>query len=298
MRISIIVPSYNQAAYLPATLASICAQDYADMEVLVFDGGSSDGSAEILRRWTAEAGGKPIRWVSQKDGGQADAINRGLRESTGDVLAYLNSDDVYYPGALAAVAASFRALPDCLALYGRAHHLNADGSVMEEYPTEPWDYERLFEKCYLCQPAVFWRRGVIERYGVFDDALHFALDYEYWLRVGRATPFHYLDGHFLAGSRVHGDTKTLSQRVPAHLEIARVMKKYASRPEHVLRWIKHLAHHKSHQTEWSDPTNPAGRQRFLAVMAARCLLYADELDVPVDDAFLAGLEADLESVSV
>ena len=298
MRISIIVPSYNQAGYLPATLESICQQDYPDIEVLVFDGGSNDGSVDILRGWTDRAGGRPIRWVSQKDGGQADAINLGLRMSTGDVLAYLNSDDVYYPGALAAVVAHFRAQPACPALYGRAHHLYADGSIMEEYPTEPWNYDRLLDTCFLCQPAVFWRREVLERFGVFDDTLRYALDYEYWLRAGRAAPFHYLENHFLAGSRLHEDTKTLSQRVAVHLELARMVKTYADTPGPVLRWIKHLAHHKAYETESPEPADFAGRQRFLAAMVTHCLLYADELDVPLDDAFLLGLEADLDAVGL
>ena len=218
MRISVVIPSYNQADYLAATLESVCAQDHPDIEVLVFDGGSTDGSVDILRQWTGTAGGAPVRWVSQRDGGQADAINQGLRASTGDVLAYLNSDDVYYPGALAAVAGHFGSRPDCLALYGRAHHLNADGSIMDKYPTEPWNYDRLLETCFLCQPAVFWRREVMARFGLFDDALRYALDYDYWLRVGRHVPFEYLPDHYLAGSRLHGDTKTLSQRVPVHLE--------------------------------------------------------------------------------
>lgn len=293
MRISVVIPSYNQAAYLPATLASVCAQDHPDIEVLVFDGGSTDGSVDILRKWTTPAGGKPIRWVSRKDGGQADAINLGLRESTGDVVAYLNSDDVYYPGALSAVAAHFQAQPDCLALYGRAHHLHADGSVMEEYPTEPWDYDRLLETCYLCQPAVFWRREVMERYGVFDDALRYALDYEYWLRVGRERPFHYLAERFLAGSRLHEDTKTLSQRTPVHHEVARTVLKYAARPEPVWRWIRHLAHHRAEQDESPDPADRAGRRRFVAAMVTHCLLYANEFGLPADNAFLAGLDADL-----
>lgn len=298
MRISVVIPSYNQAAYLPATLESVCSQDYPDVEVLVFDGGSTDGSAEILQGWDTRAGGHPIRWVSQKDGGQADAINQGLRACTGDVLAYLNSDDVYAPGALAAVAAHFQAQPGDLALYGKAHHLYADGSVMEKYPTEPWDYDRLLDTCFLCQPATFWRREVMERFGGFDDALRYALDYEYWLRVGREVPFHYLDTHFLAGSRLHEDTKTLSQRVPAHLELARAVKRYATRPEPVLRWIKHLAHHQGYRTESPDPADPAGRQRFLAAMVTHCLLSADQLDVPLTDDFLAGLESDLASVDL
>lgn len=296
MRISVVIPSYNQAAYLAATLESVCAQDHPDLEVFVFDGGSTDGSVDILRQWTARADGAPIRWVSQKDGGQADAINQGLRASTGDVLAYLNSDDVYYPGALSAVAAHFQARPDCLALYGRAHHLHADGSVMEDYPTEPWDYDRLLDTCFLCQPAVFWRREVVERFGVFDDTLKYALDYEYWLRIGRQVPFEYLDDQYLAGSRLHEETKTLGQRVPVHLELARAVKKYASRPEPVLRWIKHLAHHEGFREESEDAANPAGRQRFVVAMVAHCLLYANELEVPLTDAFLDGLEDDLASV--
>ena len=296
MRISVVIPSYNQAAYLAATLESVCAQDYPDIEVLVFDGGSTDGSVDILRQWTAPAGGAPIRWVSQKDGGQADAINQGLRACTGDVAAYLNSDDVYYPGALSAVAAHFQAHPGCLALYGRAHHLHADGSIMEEYPTKPWDYDRLLDTCFLCQPAVFWRREIMQRFGVFDDALHYGLDYEYWLRVGRIVPFDYLDNQYLAGSRLHEDTKTLSQRVPFHLELTKIVKKYSPRPEPVLRWIKHLAHHKGFQSESSDPANPAGRQRFVAAMVTHCLLYAHEMEVPLTDDFLDGLEDDLASV--
>ena len=298
MKISVVIPSYNQAAYLPETLGSVCSQIGPEVEVLVFDGGSTDGSVEILRDWKTPASGGPIRWVSGKDGGQTAAINLGLRASTGDVLAYLNSDDVYTPGALAAVAAHFAANPGCLALYGRARHLHADGSVMEDYPTEPWDYRRLLETCFLCQPAVFWRREIVERFGVFDDALRYAMDYEYWLRVGREVPFHYLDGHVLAGSRLHGDTKTLRDRVPAHLEMARVVQRYAQEPGPVLGWIKHLAHHRASLTESSDPADAGGRQRFLAAMVAHCLLYADKLDVPLSDGFLEGLEGHLEEARV
>ena len=298
MKITVVIPSYQQAAYLPATLASVCSQEDAEVEILVFDGGSTDGSVDILRGWPAPTDGKTLRWVSQKDDGQADAVNLGLRAGTGDVFAYLNSDDVYYPGALAAVAAHFRSHPDCLALYGRAHHLHADGSVMEDYPTEPWNYDRLLDTCFLCQPATFWRREVVARCGVFDDALRFALDYEYWLRVGRTVPFHYLDTHVLAGSRLHADTKTLSQRVLVHRELTRTVKKYAERPEPVLRWIKHLAHHQAGETESADPADPAGRRRFLAAMVKHCLLSADALDVPLTAGFLAGLEADLDAVGL
>lgn len=298
MKVSVVIPSYNQAAYLGATLESVCSQSYPEIEVLVFDGGSTDGSVEILRTWNARSSGTPIQWVSGKDGGQADAINRGLRASTGDILAYLNSDDVYYRGTLDTVTTYLRSHPECSGVYGRAHHLHADGSVMEEYPTEAWDYDRLLETCFLCQPAVFWRRATMERFGLFDDSLHYGMDYEYWLRVGRERPFDYLDLDFLAGSRLHEDTKTLSQRVPFHLELVRIIKKYSARPEPVLRWLKHLAHHKGYELASADPGNPQGRQRFVAAMVAHCLTYAHELDVPTTDAFLEGLERDLASVDL
>jgi hypothetical protein len=298
MKISIVIPSYNQAIYLPATLDSVCYQDYPDLEVLVYDGGSTDGSADILRDWTKPAGGQPIRWVSQRDHGQADAINRGMRECTGEIIAYLNSDDIYFPGALATAAAYFREHPDCLVLYGQAHHLKPDGSFLEVYPTEPWSYERLLETCFLCQPAVFWRREAVERFGYFDDSLNYALDYEYWLRIGRETPFHYLEGQFLAGSRVHADTKTLSQRVPTHLEIVPVIQRYAQSPAPVLQWIKHLAHHRAAQMECADRAYPELRRRFLAKMAVHCLIDARAHGVAPDESFLAALDADLISVDL
>ena len=238
MKFSIVIPSFQQAEFLRATLDSVLTQDHADREIIVRDGGSTDGSVDVLR----ELGlGGAIRWISEPDGGQAEAINRGLREATGEIHAYLNSDDVYYPGALRRVAEYFAAHPDCLLLYGQADHLNRDGSVMEPYPVESWDYTRLQTVCFLCQPAVFWRREIEERFGVFDPSLHFAMDYEYWLRVGKEIAFHHLEGPPLAGSRLHADTKTMSQRVPAHEEYLQVVLRHGGERPAVLKWLRAIA---------------------------------------------------------
>lgn len=295
MKISIVIPSYNQAAYLPATLDSVLGQDYPDCEVMVFDGGSTDGSVAIL-----ESYGDRVWWTSGRDHGQADAINRGLLRATGDVLAYLNSDDVYYRGALSAVAAHFTAHPASMVVYGDADHLHADGSVMEPYPTEPWDYERLLHNCYLCQPAVFWRREVMERFGIFDERLRYTMDYEYWLRVGRVIPFDHLSGTVLAGSRLHGETKTLSQRVPAHREMLQTVLRYADgRPAPVKRWLLHLAHlHAAEGADASPSANPAERRRFIRLLAARALLHAGELGIPLDEAILSQLDEHLRGVGI
>src|SRR5260370_7124598 len=178
MRLSVVIPSYNQAQFLRATLDSVLSQSCPDIEILVLDGGSSDDTVSIL-----ESYGEKIEWVSQKDGGEADAINQGLQRATGDILTYLNSDDVYLPDALKTITNHFEAHPECAALYGDAWHLHEDGSIMERYYTEGWSYPRLLDVCYLCQPAVFWRREVMELFGVFNDTLRYPPTSHSFLRL-------------------------------------------------------------------------------------------------------------------
>ncbi|OAI43296.1 hypothetical protein AYO41_02125 [Verrucomicrobia bacterium SCGC AG-212-E04] len=238
MKFSIVIPSYQQAEFLRATLDSVLTQDYPDREIIVRDGGSTDGSVEILRELGRDGG---FRWISEPDGGQAAAINLGLREATGEIHAYLNSDDVYNPGALRRVAEYFTAHPECLVVYGNADHLHRDGTLMEAYPVEPWDYVRLQSVCFLCQPAVFWRREVEEKFGLFDPTLHFSMDYDYWLRVGKEVAFHHLAGTALAGSRLHWDTKTMSQRVPAHREYLQVVMRHGGERRAVMKWLRNVA---------------------------------------------------------
>ncbi|MDD5348747.1 MAG: glycosyltransferase family 2 protein [Chthoniobacteraceae bacterium] len=234
MKISVVVPSYQQGRFIGQTLDSLLNQNYPDLEVLVFDGGSTDETVEVLQSY-----GDRIRAVSRKDHGQTDAINQGMRQASGEILAYLNSDDVYLPGTLERVARYFEDNPDALILYGQAYYLNADGSVMKRYASEPWSYRRLLDVCYICQPAVFWRREVMDRFGVFDDRLDLAMDYDYWLRVGRHVPFAYLEDAYLAGSRLHADTKTLSQCVKVNHEVLQVVMRYA--PEPPVAWLLSLA---------------------------------------------------------
>jgi glycosyltransferase involved in cell wall biosynthesis len=282
MKISVVVPSYNQAQYIQATLDSLLIQEYP-VEILVCDGGSTDDTVPIL-----ESYGDRISFVSGKDDGQADAINQGLQRATGDVLAYLNSDDIYYPGCLARVMQYFKKQPDCQALYGDAWHLHGDGSIMERYYTEKWSYPRLLEICYLCQPAVFWRRDVMERFGIFDGTLHYALDYDYWLRVGAQTEFHYLEGAYLAGSRLHQDTKTLKHRVKAHHEILEVVMRHS--PEPPYRWLMNLA------SVIVDADLRKNGQGIVDERTRRCLLIkavlenADFHRMPLHSDFLDGID--------
>jgi glycosyltransferase involved in cell wall biosynthesis len=224
MKISIVTPSFNQGQFIERTLQSVAGQSGAEIEHVVFDGGSSDNTVEVLKRFTP-----PVRWVSRNDGGQTDAVNQGIRATDGEVIGWLNSDDIYYPGAIARVVAFFEAHPDIDLVYGMADHIDLDDHAFEPYPTEPFNFERLKEFCFVCQPAMFFRRRAVEKYGLLDESLHYCMDYEYWLRLGKGgVRFAYLEEK-LAGSRLYAENKTLGARVEVHREINDMLRKTLGR---------------------------------------------------------------------
>jgi len=285
MKFSIIVPSYNQGAFIQRTLDSITTQKGVELEVLVFDGGSKDETVSILKQQPPM-----VQWISRPDRGQTDAINQGLYQATGDIIAYLNSDDVYYPGALQRVLEHFEANPGTEILYGNGDHIDAEDNLIEHYYNEPWSFDRLVDICYICQPAAFWRRSVIERFGYFDDQLHYAMDYDYWLRVGRHIDLHYLSGPALAGSRLYRDNKTMSQRVPVHKEILTVALRHAHRPPY--RWLKTLAHIYAAETISSE----IDRSAMVVTYVESVIRYADEFGIFLDARVCEELERDLGSI--
>jgi glycosyltransferase involved in cell wall biosynthesis len=225
LTVSVVTPSLDQGRFLGQTLQSVAAQDFPILEHQVIDGGSTDETLAVLR-----AAARPgLRWVSERDRGQAQAVNKGIARTTGDIIAWINSDDVYYPGALAAAAGFLAAHPEVDVVYGAADHIDAQGAVLSAYPTAEFDLRRLHEFCFLCQPATFFRRSCITRFGLLDERLHYCMDYEYWLRLGRSgARFAFLPVK-LAGSRLHPDTKTLGARVAVHREIIDMFRRMQGR---------------------------------------------------------------------
>jgi glycosyltransferase involved in cell wall biosynthesis len=221
-RLSVVTPSYGQGAFLEATIRSVLLQGYPNLEYVVIDGGSTDESVEIIRRYERWLAG----WVSEPDRGLSDAINKGFARSTGEILGWLNSDDVYEPNALGHVARHFRANPTCALLYGGGWEVDEDGRKIAHCDwIRPFDRRLFLTWNFILQPAAFWRRSLWEQVGELSISHDWAMDWEWLIRATAVVEPHYLPID-LASWRVRPEIKTRSGGWPRRAEIAAISRRY------------------------------------------------------------------------
>lgn len=218
--VSIITPSYNQGEFIKATIESVLNQDYPNIEYIVMDGGSNDTTVEILKSY-----GDRIRWVSEKDKGQADAVNKGIKQAKGKIIGWLNSDDTYLEGAVSKMVNYYREHPNTDMVYGEGWYTDKQGKITERYLTEKYNRNRLAEMCIICQPTAFFTKEFVEKVGMLDVEHQLSMDYELWMRMATYGKIAYIP-EYIATSRMYEENKTLSRRKEVYEETCKAVKKH------------------------------------------------------------------------
>ena len=210
-KISIITPSFNQGDFIEQTILSVLSQDYPNLEYLVMDGGSSDTTLTILKKYSGK-----VTWISEADKGQAHAINKGLRRASGSIVGYLNTDDVLLPGTLKKVADAFINDPQTVWVTGKCRIVDEENNEIRRPITVykntllgSHNFSLLLMTNYISQPATFWRREALESAGYLDENLRYVMDYEYWLRLYSRWPPVFIP-EYLAVFKIHRNSKTTS----------------------------------------------------------------------------------------
>ena len=235
--ISIVIPSYNQAAFLAETLESVVRQDYGRREIIVMDGGSTDGSVDIIRRYEAHLD----EWVSEPDEGQSDALIRGFSRSRGDIQCWLNSDDLMAPGALATVARLFAERRDMRALYGDAVWIDREGRRLRVQREMPFNrFIWLYTYNYIPCCSMFWRRSLYEEVGGIDVSFHLAMDSDLWAKFAERTRLHHVRRIF-SMMRFYPEQKTQAATLEERArEDARVISRFVADESPLVRKSKRV----------------------------------------------------------
>lgn len=240
--VTVVTPSYNQGEFIRETIESVLNQTYDNIEYIVMDGGSTDNTVEILKSY-----GNRIKWFSEKDGGQADAVNKGIRIAKGEIIGWLNSDDTYYPEAVEKAVEILKSHPDADMIYGEGDYIDRDSKVTGRYLTQMFDYQELAKQCPICQPAAFFTKEIVEKVGLLRADLQLCMDYELWMRIGAEGKILYTPD-VLATSRMYADNKTMSRRSEVYKECCREVKRHYGYVPH--RWLEGYANHEKMLHPW------------------------------------------------
>jgi glycosyltransferase involved in cell wall biosynthesis len=218
--VSIVTPSFNQGAFIGDTIESILAQDYAHIEHIVIDGGSTDDTIGVLQHYNEK-----ISWTSEPDRGQSDAINKGFLKARGEILTWLCADDVYERNTVSTVVSFFEEHPATSMVYGECLYIDAAGQIIGTYPGGQFDVTALLPFCFIPQPTAFIRKSVLDRVGFVDAELHFAMDLDLWARIAANGRVDFIPS-VLARYRLHDGTKTVSASGAVEREGIRVRERY------------------------------------------------------------------------
>jgi glycosyltransferase involved in cell wall biosynthesis len=229
--ISLITPTYNQAGYIEQTIESVISQNYPYLEYIVIDGGSTDGTLDILNKY-----GNKYFWMSEKDRGQSDALNKGMKIAKGDIIGFINSDDILAPQSLWKVGRFFLEHPEAYWLTGKCRTIDENGNEIRKLVTlykNIWVNTRsliaLKVMNYISQPATFWRRDVMENVGYFNETYHYSMEYDLWMRIGSKYSLFFLP-EYLASFRIHPSSKAGSSAKEPFDADLEIMKHYSHGP--------------------------------------------------------------------
>ena len=281
--LSVVMPTLNQSAFLETAVRSVLKQDYSNVELIVVDGLSTDGTLELLVGLQREYG-KRLRWVSQKDTGPAQAINTALGLAQGDIIGWLNSDDMYAQGAVRRAVNFLKKQKSAQLVYGLAEHIDARGSFLGRYPTKaPFTPASQFsDGCFICQPTVFMRRTALEEVGLLDESIKTAFDFELWLRFFKRYPKQIgIVRQVQAYSRLHAACLTQKERRQVALDAMAVLSRHFK--EVPLHWIWTHVDELCEQYPFGSDKRPLMQQIETFVADAKAYLTANQLKTLVGE---------------
>ena len=201
---AIVIPSLNQGKFLEETIQSVLNQDYPELEIFIIDGGSKDNSVEVIKKYESRITG----WVSEKDSGQSEAINKGFERCTGEIVTWLCSDDLYTPGTLKMVNEVFNSLPPTVGvIHGNSEIFQGNSVINYDKGYGNWNLERQLAGMTFPQPSAFFRKSVLDKVGLLDERYHFGMDYDLFARMRMISSFHYVD-FFFSRYRLHNESKS------------------------------------------------------------------------------------------
>ena len=220
-KISIITPSFNQGQFLEASIRSVLEQDYPNIEYIIVDGGSKDNSVDIIKKYQ----GHLTWWVSEKDKGHADALNKGFARARGEILAWLNSDDIYFPHAVSEAVAVLQSHPEVGMVYGDADLIDDAGETVGKFASKQTGYRQMLRgSVHIPQATTFFRTDIWKKVGPLDLSLFFSFDYDLWVRISKASQILYVP-RLWAKFRIHGAGKTIINDDRCYPDMLRVLER-------------------------------------------------------------------------